>query len=352
MKKFGLLVLCIILSLTIFLVWYLPRRSYKLEYKINDIQVKESYNKSNNYYLFEFNYQKKTLAIISNHKYLRKKHLIKSIDITTDADEVCLHPESSFMPLYDICQKNNNLEINTEMENNPKIKNEYEAFKIYDLNNKTYLLWNYNNFVYLNNKNQKNIKIFNTDKYTLKQVLPYNNNLYIPDYDDKYTFEKIYQINSENGKVKTIDLRYKIYFDSIFLGGYKKYIYLYDKKEDQEYYLNIKKERIYKTSRKILVNNKWVNISKNKLSNKETKFSQDLYFNYLIKDKKLYSEIDGKYLTKISDLEIKEIVKIEDLDVYFLSDDTLYYYNPYEGIKPLISFSEWNFNYQNMIFVF
>ena len=38
--------------------------------------------------------------------------------------------------------------------------------------------------------------------------------------------------------------------------------------------------------------------------------------------------------------------------VYFLSKDKLYVYSPLSGIKLLLENFEWNFNYENMIFVY
>ena len=37
--------------------------------------------------------------------------------------------------------------------------------------------------------------------------------------------------------------------------------------------------------------------------------------------------------------------------IYYISKDTLYYFNPLYGEKPLLKYSEWEFNNTNMIFI-
>ena len=39
-------------------------------------------------------------------------------------------------------------------------------------------------------------------------------------------------------------------------------------------------------------------------------------------------------------------------DIYYLKDDELYHYNPIEGEELLLSYFEWNFNLENMIFIY
>ena len=42
---------------------------------------------------------------------------------------------------------------------------------------------------------------------------------------------------------------------------------------------------------------------------------------------------------------------IKDEYIFYLKKDTLYVFNPLEGTKRLLDYFEWNFNYENMIYV-
>ena len=55
---------------------------------------------------------------------------------------------------------------------------------------------------------------------------------------------------------------------------------------------------------------------------------------------------------KVSNRKIDTIVKVDNLNVFYLSKGVLYMFNPLEGEKAIIKYSEWEFNSNNMIFVF
>ena len=61
---------------------------------------------------------------------------------------------------------------------------------------------------------------------------------------------------------------------------------------------------------------------------------------------------NGKTNTLITNRNVSEFVYANDLNVYYISEDTLYKYNPFLGEEALLQYSEWNFNYQNMVFIF
>ena len=79
--------------------------------------------------------------------------------------------------------------------------------------------------------------------------------------------------------------------------------------------------------------------------------SKSIYFS--LENEKIYLSIpDGQAKTLISNREVTELVYNEGLTVYYISEDVLYKYNPYTGEEAILKYSEWNFNYQNMIFIF
>ena len=236
MKKLIGLILILIILFSLFLFFYFKKSSYELEYVINDIKIKESYDKNLEYYLWELEYKNVKYGIVSFAKYTNKRNLITDIAIKEENDIICLEPKSNNMKLYEVCSKDGKL-INKDNIIENKKESEYVGYEIYDLNNKTYLLWNYDKLILLNKDKKQEIKIFDQDIYNLNLVTKYQDYLVLPDYNENFTFEKLYLINKDNGKIKTIDLRYKLYLESYFLGDYKNNLYIYDKKEKQEYYI-------------------------------------------------------------------------------------------------------------------
>ena len=352
MKKLGVVIIALILIFTLFLFFYFKKTNYEIEYNVDKVNIKEVYNKEANNYLFVFNYKNQDYAFLTKDKYSNKRKLIKKIDIEENETTTCLKIKSDTIKTFTVCRDLNE-QISSKMEV-PKEKETYNYANItyYDLNQKKYLLWNYHNFIYLNNKSSKEIKILDKDEYNLNLVTTYKNYLVVANKDSSYTFNKIYLINSENGKLEEINLRYDLYYnDTYFLGSYKNNLYLYDKKQEQEYYLNMKKGKIYKTNNKVLINNKWEDISTYKLKNNEGVFKSLNGDNYQLINNKLYATF-ANYQIRVSDLDVKAIIKSDEVNVYFLSANTLYYYNPYTGIKKLMSYPEWDFNYQNMIYIF
>lgn len=353
MKKLIIIIGILIFSFSSFLFMYNKKIDYSLKYEVNDVIVKESYHKEEKYYRLDLEYENQNYGIITFNKYIPKRKLINDIEIRINDEKTCLNLNSKYLDTYEVCSKDNILIVGNNKVENPELIKEYQKFKLYNHLDNKYLLWNYHNFVYMDANESKEITLFKKDIYNLKSIYQYDNYLMIPNYEEDYKYSKIYTIDINNHKVKNIDLRYSIYFDSYFLGNHKNKVYIYDRKEEQEYYIDMKKARIYKTANKVLRNSKWEEISTYKLKNNNETFYNDLVYNYKLINNKLYSYIlDEEYLTLISDLEVNEIVKTNGFDVYFLSKDSLYFYNPFKGLQKLMSYSEWEFNYTNMIFIF
>lgn len=351
MKKLVVFVSILLILFGFFLYLYFHAQDYSLEYKVNEVDVKESYHKEKGYYQFVLSYKEETFSIIAFAKYKTARNLISQIEVEEEDDLLCLVPTSSKVDVYPVCKKENQYVSYYGMQDSGEVF-KYEGFGGYNLNGKTYLLWNYHSFVSINDKTKEKIVLFDKDVYNLSHVLCYENYLIVPNYDSDYSYDKLMVIDTKKNKAKEIKLRYSVSFDSYFLGGTKNLVYLYDKKQEQEYYVNIEKRKIYKTSNKILVNGNWEKVSDYKLKEGLVEFSNTRVIDYQIIDDQLYSTIDGEYKTKITDIAVKQIVKKDGLGVYFIHKDTLYFYHPSRGIEKVLSYSEWEFNYNNMIFVF
>ena len=97
------------------------------------------------------------------------------------------------------------------------------------------------------------------------------------------------------------------------------------------------------------IDGKWEKVTNQKLKNNRLSFYNTEYYNYTLKDTKLYGTFKKDYL--VTNKDVSKIVKVDNLDIYYISKDTLYYFNPLYGEKPLLKYSEWEFNNTNMIFI-
>lgn len=348
-KKLLNLIIFLAVIFIIFIYFLNASHNYNLEYNINDVKVNENYHKKEKYYSFIFTLDNKEYEVISFDKYTNKRKLVEDIKITKNDDNTCLSFKSKNINLYDVCS--NEEEFFYPNNSNEFKKNDiYKNIQIVSLENHTFLLWNYHEFVYLSPKKNTTISLFNKDEYKLNLIYQTKDYLLVPDYNNDYQFSKINLIAFKNAKVSEIKLRYDLYFDSYFLGDYKNKVYLYDNKNELEYYIDLKKKDIYKTDYKINNDGKWESVTNQKLKNNKLSFTNTKYYNYTLKDNKLYGTFKKDYL--VTNKDVSKIVKVDNLDIYYISKDTLYYFNPLYGEKPLLKYSEWEFNNTNMIFIY
>ncbi len=353
-------IVCIITILFLNFLIYLIPNNYKKEYKISKYEVTEKYLKKEKLYqfsvkngedIFEFN-------IYSN--YHLKKKLINKIDKININNGYCLLLDSNKLSLYPLCiedgkQKSYHLieEIKDKISSKyyPKINylnSKYKSLFISYLNNKKYLLWNYNYFYYLGNKN-KTIKLFDNDYYQLRLAAQIKNYLFVPNYDDGYTFNNAYIINFNNGHKDSWNIKYDISIDSRIIGTYKKSIYLLDEKNKVLYEIVPHKKKIRKVSGRILEGSKMKRYSIDTIINKNLSFIPQSYFDYKVIDNDLY--LNNKNSKVLLVKNITNVISNEKDNVYYLIDDTLYMFNPFYGSIKLITNFEWEFNIDNMIFI-
>ena len=355
MKKLIILISAIIIFFIFFLYMYFSPRSYKKEYTQDKVKIIESYDKEKQYYYFEFEYKNNIYELVTKDKYSTKRGLIKSIKINKENKAICLDPKSDYITTYQICSRNNkqiSYNLTQNKIENDKILKEYKDIKINNLNEKTFLVWNYKGFSFINEDDQKQIKLLNKDIYNLDLIAKVNKYLIIPDYNNKHSFNKIYIIDLETGKYTDWEIKYDIYFNSYIVGTDNKSIFLFDKKNEIQYELRPDKKKIRKVKYKVKVNGKWESISLGEL-NKEIKFKEDKIYNYSIIDNKLYLKYyNGKNNILVSNQTIKSIIYQDDENVYYLVDDKLYMYNGISKETLLLEYFEWNFNYQNMIQIY
>ena len=179
-----------------------------------------------------------------------------------------------------------------------------------------------------------------------------NDYFFVPDYNSNYYFSKVYLINSLNGKVSTWNLKKNIYFDSNILGVINNEIYLLDKHENIEWKINLTKKSLEKIGTKnkngLFYNNEWLKLSLNKIIEEQV-FKGLKAINFYNDNGLKANILDNNIKLKNEDVEL---VGSTNEKVYYLINDVLYEYSLAFGEVKLLSKFEWNFNNQNIIFIF
>jgi hypothetical protein len=361
LKKKAFIVLILIILIVIFLISvlisHIKNKSYSLEYNIDDYKVNENYDSAKELYYYEITYNKVEYNFIYNSKYLKEKKLIKGISSKEENDLTCLYIESNYINTNPLCSNDKEVvyyQINrTEEEKEPKNIANYNIYN--DVDN--IYLWTYKNLSYIKNDELKNIKLFKKDIYDINLAYKINEYIMIPDYEQNYSFDKMYVINLTNNKVDTWKLEYDISFDSTVLGSYDKSVFILDKKNEIEYELvpHKQKMRIVGTSSKngvVYVNGEVKKATIKELINKNKEFVSNNNYHYSIEKDGLYlTYLDSNIKTKVSNLEITSIISVDNDEIYYLVKDVLYSFNLKDGEKKLIEYSDWEFNHNNLIFI-
>lgn len=365
MKKIITLISVILIFFIIYVLVLLIPKNYSIIYNKGDFQITEQYNKSEKKYFFEIKYKSINYPLLIEKDYSRKRKIIDDITVNEIKEERCLNIIID-KKKYRSCSNNNDLRAfntmsedflknnyNIEPQKNSKI-DEYKKINIYNKNHK-YYIWNYKGFYLIDPTTKKKIDIVNKDNY--KNYLTYQTDKYliIPNYDQEYFYTKIYLLNTENNKIDTIELEYEVSIDSYFIGNYNDKVYFIDKKGKIEYELNLKNKKIKIVSKDndaIYYDGKeMINTSLNKLINEEKVFNYENIYNYILDNNTLYLKIKD-YKIKVSNLKVNKIVSISNDKIYYLSKNKLYEYQYNGNENLLLEYNEWNFNYNNHIFIF
>ena len=363
MNKINRLLLVIASLFIIFIYVYITPKNYELKYKVNNITVKETYNKEDKYYLFEYTHKNNRYKSVIYNDYTKSRKLIKEIKIVNIDNSTCIVPlskELSVRPLCSNASQNISYHLIENAENKldesyfEKIKpinEKYKNISINYLNDRAFIIWYYNGMHIINKDSKKSISLFDKDVYEIDLAAILNNYFIIPNYDDEYYFDLVYLYDIEKDKKITWELNKTISFDSYVMGGLDNSLYLFDKKQKIEYELVPHKKKLRKVTPKVLKNGIFHNISSNKLLNNKEVFSYNYPVCFELKDNKLYKVIDD-YKELISKNDVTFLVHQDKNEVYYLVGDSLYMYNDIYGEVKLMSNFEWNFNYENLIFVY
>mgnify|MGYP004558622487 CR=1 FL=1 len=345
MKKLSSFIFFLLAIFTLFLIIYFIPKNYKNSYNVDGYNITEKYDKKDKIYSFILQNENGDYVYAVKDKYYNKHRQISKIIKENNLLKIKTYDIDDFY-IY----KDNN-EYKSIYYNENFEKNAIDNFKNIDIYEykANYYIWNYTGFININKKNKEIIKLFEKDLYDIDLVYTFDNYILVADYSNKYYFNKMHLLNTSNNKIKVVNLDSNVYFNSYFLGKHKKYIYLYDMQENIEYKINPFKNFIQNTSYGIYDNNSWKKISKNKLDKGNVSFIIKKDFYYQLDNEILYYVTPVNRI-KITDMKVSKIVKSDDNNCYFISNDSMYYADK-NNISKLLSYSEWNFNYSN-IYVF
>ena len=357
MKKLRLYILQVLLIF--FLIFLFSAKNYYLEYSINDVKITEEYIKNKKAYYFTFNYKDQVFDYLIESKYKIDRSLIEDVQVIENDESVCLKPKSK-LNILPVCSNNSQnvyYTLNTTLKDDLEIKDKednllevYNDIKIYNRDYK-YLIWSYDGFYYINAKSKEKIDLFEHENYTINLIGYTKDYIVVADYDKSYTFDKFYVINFKNGNVKSYELNRNIYFDSYYAGYLANKLYIVDKKEQLMYEFNAKNGKLNKIKTRIYNVDKWEDANIKTLINKNVYFNYNTNYNYSLIDGELYLNYLDKEIKTLIATDVKWIVKTDNQDIFYLKEDSLYHFNVEDGEELLLNYFEWNFNYQNAIYI-
>lgn len=367
MKKLRIMILLIILSFSFFLMSYLKKRNYELSYKIGNYKITERYLKDDKKYYVTINYDNNEYYFIINNKYSRKRKLVSNVKLVKNDNYKCLVMSFNGKKQMPSCIDNASYISYRTVDNKLKTKlgknlyKEYKntktkSYKNIDINtlyDKKILVWNYHGFYYLSDNKSKELKVFNHDIYNTSLISQLDKYLMFPDYNQSYEYSKFKVLNIDDFKIKNLKLNDNMSEDSYVLGTNEDSIFYYDKKHHQEFEFVPYKNKYRTVNNYIYKNGDKKEKSEIYLSNNEAKFIYNTTYTYKIIDDALYRYNKyNNHKERISNLKVKEIVRENDDEVYYISDDKLYVYSDTYGEVQLLEYFELNFNYKNIFYIF
>lgn len=367
MKKvlnISLLIILLLMALK-FLV-----SNYDIEYKVNNNSVREVYK--NGYYYFEIKADKTYNFDLLKTRNISKV-LIDNIQVLNTKSYNCIYPKIKGEKTYPLCYKSDQMIAYYLIEDpiikdfvknlNIQYKNEEseKTFKFFNnLTKDQYVaIYKYNGFYILNENKIKTVNLFKKDRYDNTLCLQIGNYLLLPE-ESEYIFSDFILLDMTNENKLTIKSEFFISYDSVMLGYIDKKAYILDNKTNIQYEIDIQKKKIKEIGNseigyKVLKENQLKTGMISDLRN-----TDDLWTS--TKNTSLYTYKNKtalyKYINKNKDIVEKiynrevQIINRNYKNLYFVDQYSLYLYDPLYGIKKIISNEEWNFNNENVIFIF
>lgn len=243
------------------------------------------------------------------------------------------------------------------------------------------IIWEYKGFYRVTDKSNNWYALNGSEQYNPNLTVMVNQYFVVPDYKENNYFSNIYITNLITGSIESINLNKQISYNSFIQGIANNEIYIIDVSNKVQYSIDIYEKELQLTGNvedgiKFYNNGKWENKSiyeaiDNKLTfpipenipevlnNLKPLFVDEVggetdgyYYLYFKENNKISVYRADKQNTEILTLLFKvpsiNNVKYDEDDIYFISDDILYYYRDKIGLKPLIKYNEFRFNQSNL----
>lgn len=386
--------------------------SYRLEEKEQVFFVQESYtleNKKHDYY-FEIETKGHHFTFHNTSNLNKKKQVIQKIEYFESGNLSCIYPvlgkgkenkqndilctdQSGKLYDYSYLKQQNNLVVNAFVQRlqqleylNPswKEENKKEVFAkltIYPENMlKDYYiaLWNYRGVDVISQNSRHSFPLVKKDRYENTHSRLIDKYYILPNYDQKYDFTDWIILDIVEWRESKLSMKGKVSFDSYINGIVGDELYLLDKNNKIQYAINPITEKIRivgnaELNGQYYENGAWETRNIYDFINQELYFVDEITLSELeqqygkmdIKQSGrtyYFKTEDGKiYLTFQDHLDQAVLLfqdpkmvdwKVEEGVIYFLSDSTIYQYDEYSGLKPVIESNELRYNYKNIFEVY
>ncbi len=235
-----------------------------------------------------------------------------------------------------------------------------------------YYLWNYKGVTKISQKGVKKENIFKIDKYENNQSILVGDTLVVIDSDQKYDFDQLYLISMTTDKVETLKLKEKIPQDSYFCGQVDNKAYLIDRKNIRQYEIDLAKKKVQLIGNKES-NAQYYNGTKWKTRNIYDFIQQDFFFQdeiskeitknypkatafqgvertYFLQDNQVFY-VSHQYPKKpVFLFKMQELLEVQSIKnvLLFITKDTVYQYEPRNGLRKILTSRELLFNQKKM----
>ena len=258
--------------------------------------------------------------------------------------------------------------IISELQELEHLATDFYKLAIYEDNiTRPILVWDYRYLNIITPEDKKRINLSETDIYQNVNATLVND-IYVMPITVRNRITELKLVNINNGRVHNMELRYPLSIDSFIMGTKGNRIAWFDNSELTQYLIDVRKrEQVRKNNVLVYVNQKQHVIDPFRVRAERILFNQkeiDLFdrthtftnsgpFNYLYIDNQIIM-IDNENFHLptmiVKEAGLKAITYKLD-EIYYIKGDTLYRHQWNGQRVPLIRWSEWNFNYENLYFI-
>lgn len=328
-KRLIIFILVLIVLFISFLFLYNAKVSYEYFYEIDGYNITESYDLELNAFSFNIN-NEYYFSVYGD--YSVQRGLIEEISVENGCISV-----SGKLSFYNFCVVDDVYYFDNSSLSND-YSTSYNNVNIYELNDLTYFVWNYDGFIYLSDDGNKFISIFENEIYSPSLITRVGDYLFIPNYDEDYYFSQYVLVDLKNGTYDIVSMDTEINFDMAYTAKTEKTVSIYDKKNDKVFVINVNNETVE------IKNN--VTYSDKELS--ELVLDENSYF--YLKDNNLYYEV-SHFNIYLGNVNVSDILYETANSVVFIEDDSLYYFSTTGSYFKILDYSELIFNY-NRIYIY